>query len=175
MRSPVLYRAAQHALGDPYLDGVWLASVDGHAHSEATEDCRSSAVSSRLLSALRVVQKLSRPGQQQQAVLHIQGPGNGVYWVMESHGEGITLCCNLQRAHRTGYTLLSCVRHDLAHAMHSDMSASHEQLWTVLLLQQPGNGQYWVVRGQRLCYSISVCLQFAPDARRVSCPSEMQA
>ena len=83
-------------LGDPYLDGVWLACVDGHAHSESTEDCRSGAVTKRLLGALRVVQELGGPGQQQQAVLHIQGPSNGVYWVVESHGEGVTLRCNLQ-------------------------------------------------------------------------------
>ena len=91
-----LFDAVGCVLGDPYLDGVWLARVDGHAHSEAAEGWRSGAISSRLLGALRVVQELSRPGQQQQAVLHIQGPCNGIYWVMESHGEGITLCCNLQ-------------------------------------------------------------------------------
>jgi len=92
-------------LGDPYLDGVWLASVDGHAHSEAAEDCGIGAVGRGLLRALGVVQKLGGPGQQQQAVLHIQGPGNGVYWVMESHGEGITLCCNLHHTQDWYYAL----------------------------------------------------------------------
>ena len=108
-----LFDAVGCVLGDPYLDGVWPASVDGHAHSEATEDCRSSAVTRRLLSALRVVQELCRPGQQQQAVLHIQGPCYGVYWVVESHGEGITLCCNLQHTQDWFYTAVS-VRRDHA-------------------------------------------------------------
>jgi len=80
----------------------------------------------RLLSALRVVQELGGPGQQQQAVLHIQGPGNGVYWVMESHGEGITLCCNLQHTQDWFYTAVFG-RCDPAHAIHSSRPASHQQ------------------------------------------------
>lgn len=78
-----------------YLDGVWLAGVDAHAHSETTEDRRALAVRGCQLGAFRVLQQLIRPEHQQQAMLYIQGPGNGIYWVMESHGEGIALCGNL--------------------------------------------------------------------------------
>lgn len=77
------------------LHGVWLASVYGHAHSEATEYGRVGAIQGCLLSTLSMLQDLGWPGQGQQAMLHIQGPSNGIYGVVESHGEGITLSSHL--------------------------------------------------------------------------------
>ena len=63
-------------------------------------------------------------------------------------------------AHRAGSTLLSSVRRDLAHAMHGERLASHEQQWAVLLLQQLGKGWYRVVKSQRDCIkgSTFVCI-----------------
>ena len=78
------------------LYGVRLAGVDGHADPEALEQDLAGVSWAVLLAALWVKMKLGRPRQQQQAVLHIQGPRDGINRVMEGHGEGISLCCNLQ-------------------------------------------------------------------------------
>ena len=81
-----------------HLDGFWLASVDGHAYPQPTKYRCLSIASSELLGGLRVLQDLGWPGQREQAMLHIKGPGNGVYGVMECHGECVALSSHLKQA-----------------------------------------------------------------------------
>ena len=79
------------------LDSLGAACVHSHAHSKALEQHR---VVLRWVwrveqPRIRLGEQLVRPAQAEQLVLHLQGPGDGVYGVMEGHGEGIPLCCHL--------------------------------------------------------------------------------
>jgi len=86
-----------------YLYGLRLASMHGHAHSEPLEHQPANGHEGgrvRLL-CICLCEQLCWPGQQQQPVLHIQGPSYCINWVMEGHCKGITLCQDLHtRTHQ---------------------------------------------------------------------------
>ena len=80
-----------------YLYNLRLAGMHGHAHSEPLEhEPANGHEGGRVhLLCICLCQQLSRPGQQQQPMLHIQSPGYRIYWVMKGHCEGISLCQDL--------------------------------------------------------------------------------
>ena len=73
-----------------YNDACRDTSVDGHFDTQASK--QQFAVLAGFQLCLGLLQQLGGPGRFQKGQLDMQGPAYGVYGIMESPHEGITLC-----------------------------------------------------------------------------------